>query len=267
MAKGLCLLLTSTIQVDHPEFHRATGRNDPKLRLSDCVTALDAWLTQQASVQDIVFVDNSGHPLDALREIAERRSSAGKRVEFISFRTTGYSKEKGRSYGELDILDEALRKSELLGEATSFAKVNGRVFVPNFDRIVRAIASDFDVVGRLSHNLTWLGTVLVLFRKEIFARRILPFALHHVDDASRNPIERVLARACLHAIADGCRWYPFPVEPRFQGVRGLDDRPYPAGWLRARLMDFFAWGHHRALDVSSSSAKSHPRDRWAARSK
>ena len=264
MADGLCLLLTATIQVDHPEFLRAGGRTDTRLRLHDYTCALTSWITRQSAVRDIVLVDNSGHALDALHEVVEQNRSCGKRVELISSRTTGYSATRGRSFGELDIMATALARSELLREATGFAKVTGRVFIPNFDAIVTAVASDFDVVGRLSHNLTWLDTVLVLFRKELFAQRLLPFALEHVDDRARRCVERVLASACLHAIAGGGRWYPFAVEPRVRGVRALDNRAYAAGALRARAIDFFAWGHHRALDDATSSAIPHPLDRFAA---
>lgn len=264
MVDGLCLVLTATIHVDHPEFLRAGGRTDTRLRLQDYVDALRAWIVHQRVVRDIVFVDNSGHPLDALQEVVNRHASSGKRVELISSRTTGYSETRGRSYGELDILETALGRSALLKDAATFAKVTGRVFVPNFDTIGRALAPDFDVVGRLSQNLTWLDTVCVLFRKELFAREILPFALAQVDDRARRCLERVLASACLRAVADGRRWYPFPVEPRLRGVRGIDNRPYPTSRLRARVMDFFAWGHHRALDVATGAAAPHPLDRWTA---
>lgn len=265
MAGSLCLLLTATIRVDHPEFLRPGGRVDTQVRLGDYTAALEAWMTRQHSVRDIVFFDNSGHSLDALREVAERHRHAGKRVELISHHTTGYSAVRGRSYGELDIIHTALQRSALLKEANHVAKVTGRVFIPNFDAIVTALAPDFDIVGRLSHNLTWLETVFVLARRSVLAERLLPFAREHVDDHARLPIERVMARACLHSIADGCRWYPFAAEPRLQGTRGLDNRPYPSSRLRARIMDFFAWGHHRALDVSSSAAVPHPLGRWPVR--
>ena len=259
---NLCLLLTSTIQVHHPEFLRPGGRVDPEVRLRDYTSALRSWITRQDSVRDIVFVDNSGHPLDALQEVADQHGSYGKRVEFLSFRTTGYSPERGRSFGELDIMDTALQRSALLRESACFAKVTGRVFIPNFDAVTAAVAPDFDIVGRLSHNLTWLETVLVLFRRELFSERLLPYALRHVDDRARLHVERVLASACLHSVAEGSRWYPFPREPRIEGVRGLDGRPYPNSILRAAAMDLFAWGHHRALDVASGRGRPHPASRW-----
>jgi len=258
MADGICLVLTSTIRVDHPEFLRPGGRLDTKQRLGDYTSALEAWITRQDTLRDIVFVDNSGYPLDALQQVVDRNAAAGKRVELISFRTEGYSASRGRSYGELDILRMALSRSALLAQADVFAKVTGRVFIPNVDAIIRAVAPDCDIVGRLSHNLTWLETVFVLFRKELFAQRLLPYALEHVDAQKRMYIEHALASVCLRSIADGARWYPFPAEPRIRGLRGLDSQPYPSNILRARAIDFFAWGHYRAIDTASSAASPHP---------
>lgn len=263
VADETCLLLTATIDVEHPAFLGPNGRRQTDVRLRDYVGALESWITQQDTIRSIVFVDNSGYPLDALQDVVDRHAAAGKHVELHSFRTTGYSSTNGRSFGELDIMRTALERSSLMRNATHFAKVTGRVFVPNIDAIMSRLAHDFDLVGCLSHNLTWLETVCVLFRRELFAERLLPFALAHVNDQSGHHIERVLASASLQSIADGCRWYPFPVQPRIKGVRGIDGQRYSSSALRARLIDAVAWGYHRAFDVSTNSATPHPLNTWA----
>jgi hypothetical protein len=262
MANDTCVLLTSTIHVEHHEFLGTGGRVNTDDRLRDYLGALESWITRQDAFRDIVFVDNSGYPLDALQAVVDRHPDAGKRVELLSFHTTGYSPTRGRSFGELDIMRVALAQSTLMRGASRFAKVTGRVFIPNIDTMMSRVAADGDVVGRLSHNLTWLETVLVLFRKELFTEHLLPFALEHVNDESGYHIERVLASACLRAIATGARWYPFPAEPLIQGIRGIDGRPYAASALRARVIDAFAWGHHRALDDATNSAMPHPMKTW-----
>lgn len=208
MADDTCVLLTATIHVEHQEFLGRDGRVNTDLRLRDYVSALESWITKQDAIRDIVFVDNSGYPLDALRDVVDRNAAVGKRVELHSFRTTGYSPTRGRSFGELDIMRTALQQSALMQTATRFAKVTGRVFVPNFDAIMSRLATDFDVVGRLSHNLTWLETVFVLFRKDLFSERLLPFALEHVNDQSGHHIERVLASACLRTDELVCTSFP-----------------------------------------------------------
>lgn len=265
MSSGTCLLLTSTIQVEHREFLRANGRIDTQQRLSDYCNAMKAWLTEQQSIRDFVFVDNSGFPLDAIKDVVDRYASPQQRIELHSFRTTGYSAANGRSFGELNIVQRALEQSTLMQQSSCFAKATGRVFVANVDRIMATVASDYDVVGRLSHNLTWMETVFVLFRTTFFSQHLLPYALDNVDDQSGKHIERVLASACLHRIAEGSRWYPFPSEPRLRGVRGLDSQPYPSGRVRAWAIDAFSRGYYRAVDVASTRAQLHPMDRWTRR--
>ncbi len=256
----LVLILSASIEVADPAFLRPEGRGDTATRLGDYRAALEAWLTRQHSLRELVFVDNSGHPLDALRELAARHP--GKRVEWISCRTEGYSKARGRSYGELDLLRQAWQKSELLRGASHVAKVNGRLFVRNIDRLCRALPEDFDAVGSLQHNLTWLATTFFLARPKLLFERLLPRAIERVDDTRRLYIERVLAQELLRAIADDRRWYPFPCEPDIEGVCAHDNRPYPGGWLRGRLIDLFAWGYHRARDVSFRRGQAHPQARW-----
>lgn len=263
MTTRLCLVLASSIQVEDTAYLRPTGVADPELRLRESIQALTLWMTRQSAIDRLVYVDNSGHRLDELRAVAEAHRATGKTVEFLSFRTADDAPGRGRSFGELDLLEKALGRSEFLSTAPHFAKVNARIFVPNMDRILRSTAPDFDVVGTLSHNLTWLDTVLVMFRKSLFAERILPGALAQVDDVKRLHIERVLARETLRCIADGARWYPFPFEPLLQGTRGLDGRPYPDGRLRARLMDLFGWGYHRARDNARGVREPHPMERWS----
>lgn len=259
----LCLILSATIEVAHPEFLRPHGRRETGQRLADYRHALRAWLTRQQRLRRIVLVDNSGYPLGALAEVVARHGG-GKQVELISCRTEGYSPARGRSYGELDLLRQASARSRLLAEASHIIKANGRVFVPNIERLLARLPEDFDVVGSLRHNLTWLETALVLFRKELFFERILPRALEQVDDSRRLYIERVLAQQVLRCVADERRWYPFPCEPRLQGVYALDNRPYPGGWLRNRVIDAFAWGYHRARDISAHRGRPHPQERWSS---
>jgi hypothetical protein len=230
--------------------------------MADSVLALGSWLTKQNSISQIVLIDNSGHPLDELQQVADSLADKQQQVEFLSFKTQGYSRAKGRSFGELDILRHGISNSTLMGNCTHFTKANARVFVPNFDKILTRLPTDFDVVGNLSHNLTWLETILVFFRKSLFRDRLLPSAIDAVDDSRFRYIERVLAQETLRCIADDYRWYPLPREPLFQGVRGLDGQPYPGNRSRAALIDFFEWGFHRARDTTQTRKQPHAQDRW-----
>lgn len=258
-----CLVLTSTLEVANPGYLRPHGRHETRERIRDTVVALGAWATRQRSLRRVVLVDNSGYPLDEIRAVVDASAAAGMEIELLSFRTSGYSAERGRSFGELDIMREALARSRLLADSTHFVKCNARIFVRNVDRLVAATPDDFDVVGRLSHNLTWLATTFVMFRTAVFAKRILPYAAEHLNDLTCNYLERVYAKAVLHGIADDLRWYPFVCEPDLRGYRGLDGEPYDQGLLRRATTDLVIRGYHRAFDHSAGGAHEHPQARWA----
>jgi hypothetical protein len=256
-----CLLLASSLTVADPRFLRANGRHSPEQRLADTATALNFWLTRQTAYTNLVFVDNSGDDLGALR--AKLPAAPGREVEFLSFQTSGYDDRLGRSFGELDIMRHALAHSKIVAAHTHLAKVNARLHVANADALAAAMPEDFDVVGRLSHNLTWLATTFVAFRRSVFEERILPYALTHVDDYARNHIERVYAKATLQAISLDLRWYPFPVEPQIIGRRGLDNGRYGANPLRRGLIDIAIRGYHRAFDQTADRSREHPQANWS----
>lgn len=262
-AKDACIVLTATIEAHDPSMLRPWGRKDTAQRLEDYKRALVRWLTEQGAVSNLVFAENSGYPLDELEEIVSRHRNSGKRVHFVSHQTTGYTRARGRSYGELDLLAHARPAVE---RYEHIVKVNGRVFIANFDELFSRLAADADVVGALRHNLTWLDTTFVVFRTQFFFDEILPAAVEAVNDEARDYIERVLAKGVLRGVAADRRWYPFPCEPRIAGRRALDNERYPSNLLRARLIDAFAWGFYRAFDTTSGRNRSHSLDRWHGRS-
>lgn len=259
--KDLCLILTSCIKVADPNFLRVYGRHDSGLRLQDTLKALNYWLNKQKAVDKLVFVDNSSYDLTPLQELASK-SNHKKQIEFISFQTIGYTKEKGRSFGELDIMKKALNTSHLLKTTSHFAKVNARIIVDNSDRILMAMRNDFDIIGRLSHNLTWFSTVFFAFHTKVFAHKILPYAWENVNDVTRNYIERVYAKAVLKCIADDLYWYPFPVEPSFKGLIGLNNKSYGRDKLRMKIINWTISAYHKAFDHSSGLTKEHPQTFW-----
>lgn len=258
-----CLVLTSTLKVDHPEFLRPTGRHQLEVRKNDTEKAFLNWMTRQQLIKDIVLVDNSGYSLDWLKKLYDQHNDGDKRAEFISYKTNRYSDINGRAIGELDILEKALEQSTLLAKADHFVLSIGRVFIPNSDEIISNVSLDSDIVSRLSHNLTWMESKFAIFRKQIFADRILPYAIENVNESNRIYIERVYAQATLHCIASDLKWYPLCCEPRIQGFRGLDSQAYLSNWFRAKMIDFFTWGYNRAHDVSSGLHCEHSMTRWS----
>jgi hypothetical protein len=58
-------------------------RSDPAVRLADYKWALEFWLTIKSDqIVGIVFAENSGYPLDELKELAARCARKVRDVEF-----------------------------------------------------------------------------------------------------------------------------------------------------------------------------------------
>jgi hypothetical protein len=80
LERDLVLLLTATIDIKGmPKAYPTV----PEQRQRDYGNSLRYYLDNHPRVQKILFVENSGWPLDRLREVAGE-NPLGKQVEFIS---------------------------------------------------------------------------------------------------------------------------------------------------------------------------------------
>jgi len=168
MKDSLCLLLTSTIEVRHRQL---VTRNRTEQRIEDYKTSLRKWLTRQNGVKKIVFADNSGYPLEELKEMAGQWNQRGKEVEFLSLAPHPEIPQRGKSLGEIDMMHQAMRESRLLKEAGVFVKVTGRLFIPNTEKIVKALPERFDVAGQFSPNLTYMDTTVIFSVRRILKQK------------------------------------------------------------------------------------------------
>ncbi|HEX9083958.1 MAG TPA: hypothetical protein VF836_04395, partial [Gemmatimonadaceae bacterium] len=150
------LLLTATIDVRGVAF---TKRTDPVVRLGDYKRALRSWLGNPRT-PPIVFAENSAHPLDELRSIADKENPFRHRVDFLSFDDNSYPRSLGKGFGELRIVRYAIDHSDLIGPGTFVIKVTGRYYVENIEALIRCaeLSGEADVFCDLRGNLTWADT-------------------------------------------------------------------------------------------------------------
>jgi hypothetical protein len=210
------LLLTATID---PGATPMVARGDPAVRLQDYTHALEAWLNSRAA-RRVVFCENSGHDLTALKSVAAHRCDC--EVEFLSFSGNHYGRERGKGYSELKIIEHAIERSELIAESEVIIKCSGRLTVRNATTVLRAIATtQFDIMCFLRQHLAFADSRLFaatpLFIREYFSPRI-----DMIDDFAGIYFEHALACATARALADRRQWRPFPVFPRIEGVSGTD---------------------------------------------
>lgn len=225
-----CLLLTAAIEIKDKKQVR---RNDTAMRLNDYKETLLKWLTKQKTVSRVVFVDNSGFPLDELKKLAEENNPFGKEVEFLSFIYQGPT-NLDKSYYELMTVRYALDHSELLKKAKYFLEVSGRGFIANIDKIMNGLPDDFHVVATFENNNAYIATNILIFKKDFFEKMIFAYAIKILQDKGSRDymyLERAYARAILLAIEKNYRWYPFCAEPVVIGMSGTKNKSYTQSWF------------------------------------
>jgi hypothetical protein len=215
-----CVIMTACI--DPSKGRIKVHRSDPAVRLGDYLEGLRFWLElNDERVSDIVFVENSGHSLEALRNLAQSPNYRSKTVEFISLPDNDYPADAHYGYAELRMVDQAFDVSELLQRSTHFIKATGRLSFPDISRLLHRLPSGFVcAVDSRSNALfcrvpqIFVSTQLMIFSIP-FYRATLYGARNELGGAESH-IENLFYRKLMpYKGTDGAilRW-PVNVSPR-----------------------------------------------------
>lgn len=139
------LLLTACVD---PQGVRV-ARNDPVVRLRDYVQALRWWLgLPDRRVGDVIFAENSGYPLDALREVAERQNPHGRAVTFLDECDNVVPPQLQYGYAELGMIDAAMHLPPVADPDRRVIKATGRLTFPRVTRLLdRLDRREWDFAG------------------------------------------------------------------------------------------------------------------------
>jgi hypothetical protein len=146
MSQSAEYLVTITASI-HPQLATKSFRSDPKIRLNDYKQAIRFWLAQShPKLNRILFLENTGFDLSELQAIAQNENPLGKEVEFISMHGNRIPEGRHYGYGEMQMLDEGLPKSELRQATTHMIKATGRLTFPNIGKLMDKLPDRFDVL-------------------------------------------------------------------------------------------------------------------------
>ncbi len=109
---------------------------DEAVRLKQYEERINQYILK-TDFDDIIFIENSGYPFDfeSYQKIAKKKS---KRFEFISMKPNmDKVRELGKSYGEAELIDYAMKNSQLIKEHDIVYKITGRIFIRNWRKILR----------------------------------------------------------------------------------------------------------------------------------
>ena len=122
--EDFALILTATV-LPAPGLAALT-RSSATIREADYLSAFDYYLHNHPRIRNLVFVENSGWPLDKFKRAASL-NPLGKRVEIVSLSINDFPPARGKSYGELSLLKHGVAASEVLSKTKYVAKVTGRL--------------------------------------------------------------------------------------------------------------------------------------------
>lgn len=218
------LLLTAC--VNPPAGLVITRRTNQNTRWLDYQRAIRFWCRERL-IQRLVFVENSGFPAVRIKQVIERHRHAGLDFEVISApRST--DPVRGKSLGELLMLEHALETSRLLSEPCDILKVSGRYLLTNFHRVwprVDRLTAPTIMVQTMPHD-GYCDSRVFLASKQ-FMTEYLFERKEMINDSSGRYFEHALAAAIDSALRDGHAVIRFPGGGFVvDGIQASLDRPF-----------------------------------------
>lgn len=225
--QDLALLLTATIDIKGmPKAYPTV----PEQRQEDYYNSLKYYITHHPRIRKIVFVENSGYPLDRVRE-AVRENPYQKEVEFISLTCNDFPRKFGKGYGESLLIEQGFANSNLIREVKYIAKITGRIYLLNLTEILENVRDYYDclcdfkdqgyILKRIFGEKTASpnsDTRFLVFSKEVYWQYFQP--LHQQHKQGCFYFETQYYQAIRQAQNEFKVISRFPIEPKFRGIAG-----------------------------------------------
>ena len=214
------------------------GRKDPLLRLEDYKHAVRFWLKlPDRRLNQIVFIENSGYPLDVIQDLANNENPLGKEFETISLNCNDYPAHLDYGYAELNMLDQGLAISRLARHAKHYIKATGRLTFPGISKLLDRLPEEyrFAVDCRTALPLRgqkelWMHTRLMIVSAGFYEK--------HLRDVKQRLVQRECVELMLYRFFAEFEGQPgairrFPVHVPNRGISGWSGESYDAPKRRA----------------------------------
>jgi hypothetical protein len=187
-------------------------------RLKHVLDAVKAWRFANPDL-DIVICDGSG--FDLTGHVRAKLGQAFQRVEVLCFTNNQEMvRERGKGYGEGEILLHALVYSERLRNSSFFAKCTGKLFVKNYQLLTSRLPSTIKIEKnyKTRYSLAYdsCDTRFYLVNRQYYMNYLVD-CHHSVNDHQGRHIEKVFAES-LKRSGVGCT--DFGARPLIEGYSG-----------------------------------------------
>ena len=216
------ILLTSCVNPNGMPF---TALSDINVRKQQYLDALRFYVNN--TPLPIVYVDNSNVDIKEYNVIS---NIVDDRLELLSF-DGNHNKEHGKGYGELEIIDYAIKHSNIINsnKNVSIIKITGRLVIVNIMTILNQLKynilpSSNSVICSMNSDFSMADSRLLIaplnFYKRLIENRMA------INDSEGVYLEHVLCslikKQNLYA------FHTFFSEPQYQGVSGSTNITYEA---------------------------------------
>lgn len=222
----MVLLLTGAIDIK--EFNiPSTTITDVNERLSQYLNSIDFAINHYHLITDIVFCENTGYIFD-YTPLKEKALVNGKNLEIISF-IGDYSQieQKGKGFGEGEIIKYALNTSKILVECSTFFKLTGRLIVKNMDQIVATTRSENSFIYHpktiYRMPLDHIETFFYKVDKSIYTENLMD-AYEEVDESRYRYLEHIFYERLFNF-----DFQSFKLAPQISGISGTSGEFYISG--------------------------------------
>lgn len=208
-----------------------TALTDTQSRIDAFAWSLEQWCKSE-SINQIVICDGSNYNFSAIANAVNR---SNKKIECLHFHNDAQKvAQQGKGYGEGQIVEFALRNSELLNSSQTFAKCTGRLWVKNHALCLKLFKkpASFNLIGR--RRVSFVDTRFYIADKKFYEEKLVKAHLK-VDDDNGYYLEHSFAD-CLKGF--NTRSLTFTCPPVIKGTSGSTGQVYnptPSEFFRAGL--------------------------------
>ena len=204
------ILLTGCINPNGMPFTQLTDTSD---RQKQYVDAIHYYINNTDC--KIVFCENSNTDINTLFKNKQDR------LEILTF-AGNQDKQRGKGYGETEIIEYALHHSSFIQDGSIIIKITGRLIVTNICQILKSLKYKHDFVTCLFHSdLKFADRRLICgttpFYKEFLKNK------GYLNDSEGIFFEHILASTVLESSV--C-FIPFSEEPLITGISGTTGEIY-----------------------------------------
>ena len=208
------ILLTGCIRPNGMSFTMLTDANE---RQEQYVHAIRYYLKETNC--KIIFCENSNTDISTLFETDRNKE----RLEFLTF-CGNQDKQRGKGYGEAEIIEYALHHSTFIQDDCCITKITGRLIINNIRPIVDSFKHKYDFVTCLFHSDLKFSDSRIFCATPPFYRELLNNK-SMINDNEEVFFEHVL---CFSVLNSSIRYIPFTEEPMITGISGTTGESYVA---------------------------------------